>query len=262
VSGHSPARPGSGDRFRPRGRPDGTAGRAQSNVVGVALLLGVTVMALGALTAGVGTVVQENAAGADAARVADGFESALRPVETTGQRRGEVAFSSGSLRVVERDLRVSNATVTRRVQVDALVFEAGDRRVTFLAGAVVRGEGDAARTVREPPIVGSRGDDGVLVVGAPRLGADAVGVSGQGGVETTLRTEVSHDRERLGTGEYRVAVETATPAAWREALADAGGVVVDTRDLDGDGVESVIARFPGERVAYLVVHDMNLEVRR
>ena len=240
------------------------AGRAQSNVVGVALLLGVTVMALGALTAGVGTVVQSNAAGADAARVADGFESALRPVETTGLRRGEVAFSSGSLRVVERELRVSNATATRTVQVDALVYESGDRRVTFLAGAVVRGEGAGARLVREPPVVGSRGDGdgGVLVVGAPRLDAAPVGVSGQGGVEATLRTNVSHDRERLGEGEYRVAIETATPAAWRSALEDAGGTVVATRDRDGDGVESVVARFPGERVAYLVVHEMDLEVGR
>ncbi len=240
---------------------DPGAGRGQSNVVGVALLLGVTVMALGALTAGVGTVVQSNAAGADAARVADGFESALRPVETTGLRSGEVAFSSGSLRVVERELRVSNATATRTVQVDALIFESGDRRVTFLAGAVVRGEGDGARVVREPPVVGDRGA-GVLVVGAPRLDAAPVGVSGEGGVEVTLRTNVSHDRERLGPGEYRVAVETATPVAWRSVLAEAGATVVATRDADGDGVPSVVARFPGERVAYLVVHDMDLEVRR
>ncbi len=242
---------------------DSATGRAQSNVVGVALLLGLTVMSLGALTAGVGTVVQSNAAGADAARVADGFDSALRPVETTGLRRGEVAFSSGSLRVVERELRVSNATATRRVQVDALVYESGPRRVTFLAGAVVRGEGDGARLVRGPPVVASRdGGDGVLVVGAPRLDADSVGVSGQGGVEVSLRTNVTHDRERLGPGEYRVAIETATPAAWRSAFEDAGGTVVATHDPDGDGVPSVVARFPGERVAYLVVHDMDLEVGR
>jgi flagellin-like protein len=239
-----------------------TRDRAQSDVVGVAILLGITVVALGALTAGIGTVVQQNAAGADAARVADGFESALRPVETTGVRRGRVAFSAGQLRVVERDLRVSNGTATRRVAVDALVYESGQRRVAFLAGAIVRGDGAGARVVREPPIVASRGTGGVLVVGAPRLDAATVGVGGRDGVETVLRTNVSHERTRLGTGRYRVAVETATPAAWRVALTEAGGRVTATRDLDGDGVESVVARFPGRRLAYLVVHEMDLEVTR
>lgn len=247
---------------RPARGADRRGDRGQSNVVGVAILLGVTVMALGALTAGIGTVVQQNAAGADAARVADGFDSALRPVETTGVRRGRVAFSSGQLRVVERDLRVINDTATRRVAVDALVYESGQRRVVFLAGAIVRGDGAGARVVRAPPLVASRGSGGVLVVGAPRLDAAAVGVSGSDGVERVLRTNVSHERTRLGTGRYRLAVETATPAAWRTALSEAGGEVVDVRDIDGDGVPSVIARFPGRRVAYLVVHEMDLEVTR
>lgn len=245
-----------------RGAPGVAGDRGQSNVVGVALLLGVTVMALGALTAGIGTVVQDNAAGADAARVADGFDAALRPVETTGVRRGRVAFSSGQVRVVERDLRVTDGSTTRRVAVDALVYETDDRRVTFLAGAIVRGEGERARVVRPPPIVAARGAGGSLVVGAPRLDAATVGVGGEGGVEVVLRTNVSHDRERLGRGSYRVAVETATPAAWRTALEEAGGEVVATRDVDGDGVPSVVARFPGERTVYLVVHDMDLEVTR
>jgi len=242
------------------GRRARLSARGQSNVVGVALLLGVTVIALGALTAGIGTVVQENAAGADAARVADGFDTALRPVETTGVREGRVAFSSGQLRVVDRELRVSDGTSTRAVTVDALVYESGDRRVTFLAGAIVRGEGEAARVVRAPPIAASKSGDGVLIVGAPRLGADAVSVGGEGGVDVALRTDVAHDREHLGRGEYRLTVETATPAAWRTALEEAGGEVVDTRDADGDGVPSVVARFPGERTAYLVVHEMDLEV--
>jgi hypothetical protein len=36
---------------------------------------------------------------------------------------------------------------------------------------------------------------------------------------------------------------------------------VTTRDFDGDGVTSVVARYPGERVGYLVVHEMGLEVQ-
>jgi flagellin-like protein len=46
-----------------------TGDRGQSNVVGVAIMLGVTVVALATVTASVGTVVQDSAATADATRV-------------------------------------------------------------------------------------------------------------------------------------------------------------------------------------------------
>jgi hypothetical protein len=237
----------------------GADGRGQSHVVGVALLLGVTIVALAALTAGVGTVVEDTAETADAARVADGLERALRPVETTGTRRGEVSFSAGRVGTVERDLRVLSGSTTRRIRVDALVYEHGDRRVAFLAGAVVVGEGAGARLRRRPPITASR-EGGVLVVGAPRLNASGGSVGGTGRIRVPLRTDVTHRRIPLGRGRYRVAVETATPAAWGEAFRRLGATLLDRRDFDDDGVDSVVARFPGTRTAYLVVHDMRLEV--
>lgn len=249
------------ERLGPRRREHPGRSRAQSNVVGVALLLTVTVIAMGALTAGVGTIVAENAETADATRVADGFDSALRPVESTGADRGTVEFADGSLRTVERDLRVINDTTVRTVQVDALVYEAGDRRVVFLAGAIVRGTGQGARLHRRPPITASRGSGGVLVVGAPKLNASSVGRSGSGTVRATLRTTVSHERIHLGRGEFRVAIETETPAAWGRAFERLGATVVTTdRDFDQDGISSVVATFDGPRRTYLVVHDMQLEV--
>jgi len=241
---------------RERGRD-----RAQSNVVGVALLLAVTVIALGALTAGVGTMVTENAETADANRVADGFDAALRPVETTGADRGRVQFVDGQLRTVERDLRVTDGTATYTVEVDALVYESGDRRVTFLAGAIVRGAGEGARLHRRPPITASRRAGGVLVVGAPSLNASSVGLSGSGTVTALLRTNVTHERVDLGRSQFRVAVETETPRAWVTAFERLNATVLATdRDLDGDGVPSVVAEFPGTRRGYLVIHDMRLEV--
>ena len=123
--------------------------RAQANVVGVALLIGVTVVALGTLTASIGAVVEEDAARADARRVADGIDTALKPVERTGDHRGAVAFTDGRLYAVDRQVRILNESgVVRTVDADALVFEAGDRRVTFLGGAVVRGQPPGARIPR------------------------------------------------------------------------------------------------------------------
>ena len=84
--------------------PAGT--RAQSNVVGVAILIGITMLSLGALTAAVGTVVESNAAAVDADRVAADLDAAVQPVETTGPHAGRVSFTDGELRTVDRTIRV------------------------------------------------------------------------------------------------------------------------------------------------------------
>lgn len=235
--------------------------RGQSSVVGVALLLSVTVVSLGLLTAGIGTVVGDSAARADARQVANGFESALRPVEVTGPYRGEITFSEGTLRTVDRDLRVlAGGRVVERVAVDALVFDSGGHRTTYLAGGVVRGRGDNAWLAATPPLTVSSeaGPAGVLVVGAPKLGG-TVSVAGSGGVVVTLATNVTHERRTLSEATYGVAIETDTPAAWEPFVRERGGRV-SRRDFDGDGTPSVVATFPGRRQAYLVVHDLRLEV--
>lgn len=238
--------------------------RAQSHVVGVAVLLGVTVASLGLLTASIGAVVQSNAAAADAARVARGLDRAIDPVATTGVNRGRVSFTEGRLYTVRRDVRVLNASgEVASVRTGGLVFEAGDRRVAYVAGAVVRGGDGGSRVFAPPPITASRDSGGVLVVGAPRLNATGVAVGASGPTTVVVRTRVTHDRRSLGNGTYRVAVETVTPGAWARFFRERNATVTATdRDVDGDGVASVVARFPGERVAYLVVHDARLEVER
>jgi hypothetical protein len=234
---------------------EGEVGRAQSHVVGVALLLGVTVVAMAAVTAGVGSTVDSGVARADADRAADAFAN-LDAASRTGPGTERVEFADGTLSTVERDVRVlDDDGVVRAVDANALVFEAGDRRVAYLAGAVVRGDRGNAWFVEDPPI--AAGDD-TLLVGAPAMGAtDPVAVGGRGRVD--LGVDVSHDRESLPAGEYRLAVETTTPRPWT-AYFESVGATVDTRDLDGDGVESVVATFPGERRLHLIVHALGLEV--
>lgn len=225
--------------------------------MGVAILLAITTISLGVLTAGVGGLVESNAAAADADRVADTFAD-IQPAESTGVERHRLAFGDGALSVASRTVRLLDEDgVVATHDADALVFETGDRRVAFLAGGVVRGTGQAARVTRPPPFSTS---DSLLVVGLPVLnaeGPDAVG--GSGATTLTLRTDTVHERRSLGDGEYRVAVETETPAAW-EAHFDDATAGTTRRDFDDDGVPSVVATFPGERTAYLVVHEANLEV--
>ncbi|MEF8831867.1 MAG: archaellin/type IV pilin N-terminal domain-containing protein, partial [Halobacteriales archaeon] len=257
MSGRSP-------RGGTRGRPVGTAGgrgacgrRGQSEVVGVALMLGVTLVALGTLTASIGAVVDQQAGSADAARVGADLETALRPVTATGTDRGSVSFAGGELAVVDRQVRIlDGGRVVRTVDAGGLVYRNDRHRVAFLAGAVVRGEGDRARFRRAPPVtVGER----VVVVGAPALNASPGTVAAGGPTTLPVRTNVSHRRHSLGNGTWAVAVETAVPGPWRSYFS-ARGATVSIRDLDGDGVDSVVARFAGRRTAYLVVHAMHLEV--
>ncbi|NHN42222.1 type IV pilin [Halorubellus sp. JP-L1] len=235
---------------------------AQSHVVGVALLLGVTVVAMAAVTAGVGSTVDSGVARADADRAADAFAD-VDAVSRTGPGTERVAFADGHLSTVERDVRVldGDGDVVRRVRSDALVFEAGDRRVAYLAGAVVRGNAGNAWLVEDPPIAVGEDD---LLVGAPALGPDAssgargeYAVGGRG--RASLAVDVEHDRETLPADAYRLAVETTTPGPWRRYF-ESLGATVDTRDVDGDGVESVVASFPGSRRLHLVVHALDLEV--
>ncbi len=233
--------------------------RGQSHIVGVALMLGLTVVALGALTVGIGTVFEGQAASADAQRVADDVDRALRPVETTGIHSGRVAFSEGRLYVAERQVRIfRNGSLLSTHDVDALVFESGDRRVAFVAGAIVRGTGESAWLERPPPIAVSSADDGVFVLGVPRLNASDVSLSGSHG-STLLETNVSHERFGAGRGTFWVAIETEATGALTTYF-DGTAATHNLADVDGDGVPSVLARYPGNRTGYLVEHDMRLEV--
>jgi hypothetical protein len=232
--------------------------RGQSHVVGVALMLGLTVLALGLLTAGVGTVFDAQTATADAQRVADGLEASLQPLEQTGPATGRLAFGDGRLTTAPRQLRIfRNGSLAAEEDVGAVIFTADDRRVAFLAGGIVRGQDAGAWLSRDPSVAASR-DGGVIVVSAPALNASHQTVAGGG--EATLVTNVSHDRATLGRGTYDVAIETETPAAF-ERYFEREGVPTERRDVDGDGIPSVVARYPGARRGYLVVHDMRLEVQ-
>lgn len=233
--------------------------RAQSNVVGVAVLIGITMLSLGALTAAVGTVVESNAAAVDADRVAADLDAALRPVETTGPHEGRVSFTDGELRTVDRTIRVRDDDGWTNVSTDGLVFEAGAYRVLAVGGAVVRDHGGSASMYRPPPVAVS---EDVALVGVADLRFDGhAAVSGTSPTTVTLRTDVSHDRRSLGETGTTVAVETDTPGAWERHFVESGAAVT-RRSFAGDEHESVVATFEDDRTAYLVVHEIELEVER
>ncbi|QIO22047.1 type IV pilin [Haloarcula sp. JP-L23] len=241
------------------GREQGTTARAQSHVVGVVLLLGITAVALGSLTAVVGSVVDGQTATADEARVASALAEGLRPVEGTGPNRVRVRFSDGRLTTVSRDLRILTPSgVQRRIDVGGVVYTSGPSRVAFVGGSVVRGNPDNAWQVREPSLTVTR-DNSTLVLGVPTLNESGATVSGTGGVTALLRTNVTHDHERLASADYGIAVETATPGPLARYFRRVGART-SVSDIDGDGVPSVVANVDGQQTLHLVVHEMHTEV--
>ena len=233
--------------------------RGQSHVVGFALMLGLGVVALGVLTAGIGTVIEGQSSNADAMHVAEEMNDAMRVVERTGVYTHRITFADGSLGTADRTLRVlEDGSVEHELAVDALVFESGERRVAGVAGAVVRGTASNSWLEREPPVTSSEANE-VLVVGAPVLRMNHVSVGGQGGVTTTLRTNITHEREQLGTGTFAVAIETETPEAF-ERYFERQNASVERKTFEGDDHESVVATYPGERTGYLVVHNVEIAV--
>jgi hypothetical protein len=238
------------------GDVDETA-RAQSSVVGVAILIAVTAVSLGVLTAGAGVAVQSGLAAADAGGAADAMAATVRP-GAAGPATERFAFSRGSLRVVPRTVRVLNASaVVERRAVGGLVFEADDRRVAAVAGAVVRGRGENAQFSRRPAIAVG---ENALVVSVSRVNASSAGaVGGEGGTTVDLRVDVDRSRRRLPRDEYRVAIETAAPTAWERYFAGQGANTT-RRDFDGDGTSSVVAQYPGNGTLHFSVTDLNLEL--
>ncbi|MEZ3144956.1 type IV pilin [Halobaculum sp. MBLA0143] len=253
-------------RHCPPGRRQPRHGRGQSHVVGVALLVAVTVVSLGGLTAAVATTVDAGTAEVRERRVAGAVVDAIQPRRVTGSHTATVELAAGRLETVPRTVRLLNDTGTvRRLRTDAFVYRNGDTRVAAVAGGVVRGPPGVATVVRPPRL---RRAAGSLVVGVAALGApaDSAGVSlAVGGVPDAprtrlrLRTNVSHEATRHPTGDWRVAVETATPAAVADALARVGSV--SRRDFDDDGVPSVVVHVADRRVVF-VVHRLGLEVER
>ncbi|SFR36425.1 DUF7289 family protein [Halogeometricum limi] len=232
--------------------------RAQSAVVGVAILLGLTVVGIGVLTATAGTIVQEGASTAATVRVADGLDDVL-DTGTVSETTSTLRLTGGTLRVANRSVRVLNDSgVVWSSHAGALVYESDNRRVAAVAGAVTTGEGERSRLDAPPSVAPA---NGTLYVGVPVLnasGTDAVSARGTT-VPVTLSTEPTHARQTLEPNRYRVAVETAAPGAWERRFREQNATT-SRRDFDGDGTPSVVAEYAGVRTVHLVSHDLRLRV--
>lgn len=230
--------------------------RGQSSIIGVAVLLAVTALSLGVLTAAAGTMIEGGVTAADASRVADD----LAHVDTVGPSATRIEFSSGTFSVVPRSIRLLQGEVPIvEVEADAFVYETGSRQATLLGGTVVRKTDSSAQVTGPVPVVA--GDERVLV---DVVALNATGTSAAGGTDptaVTVRTDPSHSYQTFDAATYGVAIETESPGAWERAF-EGTGTVAPRQDFDDDGVPSVVIQFSGEPVVDFAIHDLRAVVRR
>lgn len=232
--------------------------RAQSNVVGVALLLGVGVVAIGLLTASVGGLVDAQLSTADADAATNGLTSLRDGVFEGSNESHPIRVTDGDLSRVNRTVRVeSEGGVSRTYDADGYVATFGGHRVAFVGGAVVRGTRANARLVTPVPL-SFAGDAAFLPL--PALTAASTDGGGLGG-GAELRATATRTVTTLPTDSYTVAVETTTPDAWERSFERQGFATTRT-DFDGDGVPSVAATVPDERTFALARYNLTVVVDR
>ncbi|WP_396610556.1 hypothetical protein ACH9L7_09920 [Haloferax sp. S1W] len=232
--------------------------RAQSNIVGVALLLGIGVVAIGLVTASVGGLVDAQRTSADAGAAADGFESLRDGTFASEDGVYPLRVTDGDLVRVNRTVRIiADSGANRTYDADGYVATFGSHRVAFVGGTVARGTGENAQLVTPAPL-SSAGDATFLPL--PVLNASS---TDGGGLDagSALHTRTTRGVADLPTDTYTVAVETAVPAAWERAYEQRGFEPTRT-DFDGDGVPSVAVTLPADQTLTLVRYDLTVEVRR
>jgi len=229
-------------------------------------MVGLTVLALGGLTVAIGTVVDSSAIDAEAHRFADEMTIVAEPGDVVGTAEAELRFGDGTLTTDERSMRIldANGTVVERIDSDVLVYRVGDQTVIGGNGAVLRAGSGGATMAESPSIVADPDPSGVLLLGVPSIDAEDVSISTDAAARVTLRASVDHHRRDLGERNVSVAVQTAYPETWIRYFERSGATVVDRdRRFSSDAPDaetSVVARYPGERQTYLIVHETDLEV--
>jgi len=210
-------------------RPD----RAQSEVIGVVLLLGLTITVVG-ITVGLGsTALADVQSEADVQRIEgamtqlDSKASLVAHGGSTSQRVQlgpgrsadvRVDDDAGVMRIeVEAENETGGVeTTTRNVTLGTVVYERGDDRVAYQGGGVWRSNGDGSWMV-SPPEFHYRGDTLTLplvtIDGADGRLDDAAVVTGDSGHPEGLFPSENVSNPLLG-GNVTITVESEYAEAW------------------------------------------------
>lgn len=236
----------------------------------LALVAAVTVLALGGLTAGIGSLIQGGASTVEAERAADELGAAVDPKEIVGTRERSVDLRGGTvdvkahrIRIVDADglaIHESEATVpiVEELQSDALVYTRDDQTIRLRGRAITTSIDGDHSLHREPGIIT---DDDTVVLGIGLLQTDDEKLEDRSAAVTVI-AESEHERVTYPEQAYAIAIETPHPDIWEPYLESTGASVETTgAQFPDDDYHSVIATFAGERELVLVRNDVTVEVQ-
>lgn len=233
--------------------------RGQSAIIGVALLLALTIVSVGVLTAGTGILVDEAAQGADAQRLADRLITAYNPTTLEGTTTLSLSLTGGQIKTAPRRITIRRfGDIVATFETQSLRFQRGDHYVSVLGQAVVRGQAGRARFVRDPGMVSvfGTGEDRTLSLSIVTL-AGPLDQTVMEGESLQLAFQASHERRDPGAGRYTISIETATPDPWVEYFEDSA-VSVRVIGEPESQTQVVIAELGRVSRARLIVHHVEL----
>lgn len=208
------------------------AERGQSEVIGVVLLLGLTVLVVSA-TVALGSVALDDTQSTAELQKAEGAmtqvdskASLVAHGESTSQRVEIAGAETGELRVDENAgwmevvVDTGNETTTKNVTLGSVVYEQNGETVAYQGGGVWRDDGDVSRMV-SPPEFHYRGSAGAETLTLPLVSLQ----EGDGGLyDTVVISDTGGEPERLfptpnGTnplvgGEVTIRVGSEYAEAW------------------------------------------------
>lgn len=213
-----------------------TGTRAQSAVIGVALLMVITVVSIGVLTAGTGVLVDEAGRNADVQRVTDRLLEGYEPRTLLGGSTISLPVTGGTLETVPRTIEIRRAGSPVEIfETAGIRYRRAGHSVTAVGQAILRDRGGRARFIREPRLVRvfESGGKRVLSISVV-LVEDTLDHTVHRAGEQRLTVMATHERRMLEPGRYAIALETTAPEAWERALEDlAKWIRIEERGEDG-----------------------------
>jgi flagellin-like protein len=231
------------------------ADRGVEGIIGVAVLLMVTVLAVGGLTSVMGSMVTGGVAHAEVATVSGTLTMVTAAADDPTMRT--MVVRSGTLSTDTLNLEITGGDITVAEQVAALRYRTDDHGVSSEFGTQIH-------TIDGEPVRVSghriRRADNRLLVGVPSVRlreVDTVATNGQA-VRLGLLPRVDVDHRRLPPARYRLHLETAHPSVWQQIL-EGVGAEVHTRAAAG-GTARVSATFDEPVSIEIITETIELEV--
>lgn len=221
----------------------------QSNVVGIILLLGITVISISMLTAGIGAVIQE---ASSSVRTLDTETSVveLRDDIYYGQQ-GHYTLTSSNRYLTIETFNISIVSGTTEVFGDSrsvIIYRQNKIEFSVTASAVIRTSPTASQFIARPLWFMSNDD---IIIQFTKL-SDSVPTSEKILSSDTINFRKESEKVRLDADTYTIHFETSAPMLWKSYFREYDLTATVGAD------KSVSVEF-SQAPIYIIIHTINVE---